>query len=97
MAASEARAGEDPLSHAAPHPLDLPSDEQGLALTGLDSGRFTVEPGTNRLTAHGDGPGPDDALGLVRELRARDWITIEGKLTLAGHHALRRWLDAASA
>ena len=87
-------AGEDPLSSAGPHPLDLPSDEQGLALTALESGRWSVEAGTNRLISHGDGPGPNDALGLVRELRARDWITSEGKLTLAGHHALRRWLAA---
>jgi hypothetical protein len=86
--------GEDPLSSAAPHPLDLPSDEQGLALTALESGRWSVEAGTSRLIAHGDGPGPNDALGLVRELRVRDWITSEGKLTLAGHHALKRWLDA---
>src|SRR5436305_8196070 len=55
-ASAGAPAGQDPLSHAAPHPLDLPSDEQGLALTGLESGRFNVEPDTNRLTAHGDGP-----------------------------------------
>jgi hypothetical protein len=88
------RGGEDPLSSAAPHPLDLPSDEQGLALTALESGRWSVEAGTSRLIAHGDGAGPNDALGLVRELRVRDWITSEGKLTLAGHHALKRWLDA---
>jgi hypothetical protein len=30
----------------------------------------------------------------VRELRVRDWITPEGKLTLAGRRALSRWLDA---
>jgi hypothetical protein len=30
----------------------------------------------------------------VRELRVRDWITAEGKLTLAGRRALSRWLDA---
>jgi hypothetical protein len=86
--------GEDPLSSAAPHPLDLPSDEQGLALTALESGRWSVEAGTSRLISHGEGPGPNDSLGLVRELRVRDWITSEGKLTLAGQHALKRWLDA---
>lgn len=89
--------GEDPLSSAGPHPLDLPSDEQGLALTALESGRWSVEPGTSRLTAHADGPGPNDSLGLVRELRSRDWISTEGRLTLAGHHALRRWLESATA
>jgi hypothetical protein len=89
------RTAEDPLSSAQPHPLDQPSHEQGLALAALDSGRWAVEAGTNRLTSHGDGPGPQDALGLVRELRVRDWIAIDGTLTLAGGHALKRWLDTA--
>src|SRR5512133_1894271 len=31
--------GEDPLRHAGPHPLDLPTADQGLALAALDSGR----------------------------------------------------------
>ena len=87
----------DPLDSAAPHPLDLPTDEQGLALTALDSRRWTVEPGTDALTAKGDGPGPSDALGIVRELRVRDWIAADGELTLAGRHALSRWLDSATA
>ena len=87
----------DPLDTAGPHPLDLPSDEQGLALAGLDSGRWIVEPGADALAARGEGPGPSDALGIVRELRVRDWIASDGKLTLAGRHALSRWLDAATA
>jgi hypothetical protein len=87
-------AGEDPLRGAAPHPLDLPTDEQGLALAALDSGRWTVEPGTDALAAKSEGPGPGDALGLVRELRVRDWITGDGEITLVGRHALARWLDA---
>ena len=87
--------GEDPLRHAGPHPLDLPTADQGLALAALDSGRWGVEPGTSALAVHGEGPGPSDALGLVRELRARDWMTAGGEVTLAGHDALRRWLDAA--
>ncbi len=91
------RSGEDPLSSAQPHPLDLPSTEQGLALAALDSGRWSVEAGTSRLTALGDGPGPEDALGLVRELRVRDWIATDGTLTLAGRHALTRWLEATPA
>jgi hypothetical protein len=41
---------------------------------------------------HGEGPGPNDALGLVRELRARDWIGVDGKVTLVGRNALSRWL-----
>ena len=90
------REGEDPLSSAGPHPLDVPTDEQGLALAALDSGRWTVEPGTNALAAHGGGPGPSDALGLVRELRVRDWISSDGEVTLVGRHALSRWLDAAA-
>ena len=84
----------DPLSSAQPNPLDVPSEEQGVALAALDSGRWTVEVGTNRLTSQGEGPGPQDALGLVRELRVRDWITADGTITLAGRHALQRWLDA---
>jgi hypothetical protein len=89
-------AREDPLRSAAPHPLDLPSDEQALALAALDSGRWTVEPGTDALAAKGDGPGPSDALGVVRELHVRDWITARGEITLVGHHALSLWLEAAA-
>lgn len=90
-----APAGDDPLRGAGPHPLDLPTSEQGLALAALDSGRWSLEPGTRALVAHGDGPGPRDALGLVRELRVRDWLGADGELTLTGRHALARWLDAA--
>lgn len=86
----------DPLGGLAPHPLDLPTDEQGLALAALDSGRWTVEPGTDALTARAEGPGPSDALGIVRELRVRDWIAADGELTLVGHHALSRWLDSTN-
>ena len=87
--------GEDPLRHAGPHPLDLPTADQGLALAALDSGRWRVEPGTSTLAVHGEGPGPSDALGLVREMRVRDWMTADGEITRAGRNALRRWLDAA--
>jgi hypothetical protein len=95
---SEAAGGavhEDPLREAGPHPLDLPTAGQGLALAALDSGRWRLEPGTSALTVQGDGPGPNDALGLVRELRVRDWITAAGELTLAGRKALARWLDTS--
>jgi hypothetical protein len=85
----------DPLGSAGPHPLDIPTDEQGLALAALDSRRWIVEPGTDALAGKGEGPGPSDALGIVRELRVRDWITTDGKLTLAGRHGLSRWLEAA--
>ena len=85
---------DDPLRHAGPDPLDTPTEEQGRALAALDSGRWTVEPGTSALAAHGGGPGPSDALGLVRELRVRDWIDADGEVTLVGHAALQRWLDA---
>jgi hypothetical protein len=83
---------EDPLRGADPHPLDLPTSEQGLALAALDSGRWTIEPGTSMLVSHGDGPAPKNALGLVRELRVRDWIDADGTVTLAGRRALERWL-----
>jgi len=88
--------GEDALLRAAPHPLDLPTDEQGIALAALDSGRWTVEPASEMLAARGDGPKPNDALGIVRELRARDWVGADGKITLVGRHALSRWLDAST-
>ena len=86
---------DDPLKHAGPHPLDLPTADQGLALAALDSGRWRIEPGTSALSAVGEGPGPRDALGLVRELRVRDWLSADGEITLAGRNALARWLDAA--
>jgi hypothetical protein len=86
----------DPLGTAGPHPLDQPSDEQGLALAALDSGRWILEPGTDALAAKGEGPGPSNALGIVRELRVRDWIAADGQLTLTGQRALSRWLEAAA-
>jgi hypothetical protein len=46
---------EDPLREAGPHPLDLPTPDQGLALAALDSGRWRLEPGTSALTVQGDG------------------------------------------
>jgi hypothetical protein len=88
---------QDPLQAAGPHPLDVPTDDQGLALAALDSGRWTIEPGTDALAARGEGPGPSDSLGIVRELRARDWIDGDGEVTLVGHYALSRWLDSAEA
>ncbi len=87
---------EDPLGQVVPHPLDLPTEDQGRALAALESGRWTVEPGTEALGAAGEGPAPDNALGIVRELRVRDWITSDGEPTLAGRAALSRWLDAAA-
>ena len=83
---------EDPLGGADPHPLDVPTEEQGLALAALDSGRWTIEPGTSMLVSHGEGPAPKNALGLVRELRVRDWIDADGTVTVAGRRALDRWL-----
>jgi hypothetical protein len=93
---SHAAGAEDPLRGAAPHPLDIPTAEQGRALAALESGRWFVEPASNRLESRGDGPAPGAALGLVRELRARDWIAADGEVTLAGRHALTRWLQTAA-
>ena len=87
--------GEDLFRDAGPHPLDVPTPEQGTALAALDSGRWTIEPGTTALSVSGGGPGPRDALGLVRELRDRDWIDANGAVTVVGRHALGRWLAAA--
>ena len=85
----------DVLFGVEPHPLDVPTQEQGTALAALDSGRWTLEPGTATLSVSGGGPGPRNALGLVRELRERDWIDADGAVTLVGRHALSRWLAAA--
>jgi hypothetical protein len=86
--------GDDPLRHTGPYPLNLPTADQGAALAALESGRWKLEPDTSALGADGEGPGPEDALGLALELRVRDWITVDGELTLAGRAALARWLDA---
>lgn len=88
---------EKPPPSDGPHPLDLPTAEQGMALAAVDSGRWTVEPGSDALAAEGDRPvSRGVAAGLVDELRARDWISARGEITLAGRHALKRWLDAAA-
>jgi hypothetical protein len=87
-------ASDDALRSAGPHPLDVPTAEQGRALAALESGRWILEPGTSALSSHGDGPSPHDALGVVRELRVRDWIDLDGDVTLVGHRALARWLEA---
>jgi hypothetical protein len=81
---------EAPVPYAGPHPLAMPTDEQGVALAALESGRWKIESGT--LTVH-DGPGPSDPLGLLRELRVSDWLTADGELTLTGRKALARWLS----
>ncbi len=79
-----------------PDPLDLPTRDQGLALAALDSGRWTVEPGSHVIGTQGEGPAPSDAMGLVGELRARDWVGADGRVTLAGRHALSRWLETST-
>lgn len=79
-----------------PHPLDVPSDEQGRALSALDSGRWRVEPGTDVLVAAGDEATPTDSGGLVGELRARDWIAASGEVTLVGREALKRWSEGST-
>jgi hypothetical protein len=81
---------------AGPHPLDVPSDAQGRALSALDSGRWNVEPGTDELIAGGDEASPADPGGLVGELRARDWIAANGDVTLLGREALKRWSEGST-
>ena len=81
---------------AGPHPLDVPSDEQGRALSALDSGRWRVEPGTDVLIAGGDEASPTDPGGLVGELRARDWIAANGQVTVVGREALKRWSEGST-
>jgi len=79
-----------------PHPLDVPTEEQGLALSALDSGRWKVDPGTDELVPIGDGPAPLQPVGLVGELRARDWVAPSGAVTLVGRDALARWVGSSS-
>jgi hypothetical protein len=79
-----------PTHPAAPHPLAMPTTEQGVALAALESGRWRIESG--RFAVH-DGPGPSDPLGLLRELRVCDWVTADGELTLTGRKSLARWLE----
>jgi hypothetical protein len=79
-----------------PHPLDVPTEEQALALSALSSGRWRVAPGTNEVVAEGEDPAPDAPHGTVSELRARDWIAASGEVTPLGHEALKRWSDTAT-
>ncbi len=88
-----------PGAKPGPHPLDFPTGRQGLVLSALDSGRWTVRSGSNQLADTGIGPPPTDALAapdVVSDLRARDWITADGALTLVGRHALARWCRTAT-
>jgi hypothetical protein len=85
-----------PLAGPGPHPLDLPTDQQGISLSALDSGRWSVRPGSNQLTGTGTGAEPSRS-EVVGELRARDWITADGTLTLVGRHALGRWCRTVEA
>jgi hypothetical protein len=86
----------EPPAAPGPHPLDTPSPLQGLALSALDSGRWTVRAGSNQLVGTGVGtPPPTETPDLVSDLRARDWITSDGTLTLVGRHALARWCRQA--
>ena len=80
-----------------PHPLDVPTEAQGKALSAIDSGRWSVEPGSHVIVGNADGPAPADALDLVGELRARDWINADGAVTVIGHNALTRWVEQAGA
>ena len=52
-------------------------------------------PAPTRWRPGATGPGPSNALGIVRELRVRDWLGADGEITLVGRRALSRWLEAA--
>ncbi|HET9074836.1 MAG TPA: hypothetical protein VFN48_09670 [Solirubrobacteraceae bacterium] len=79
-------------SGTAPHPLDVPTPAQGLALSAIDSGRWSVAPGSHEFVTHDGSAAPPDASGLIGELRARDWIDSSGSLTQVGRNALTRWM-----
>ena len=55
----DAHSRDPPVQHAGPHPLAMPTPEQGVALAALESGRWRIESGT--FTVH-DGPGPSEPL-----------------------------------
>ena len=86
-----------PPRNDGPHPLDLPSDHQGRALSALASGRWTVRPGSGRLSSTEPRVGPPAPTDedLAGELRARDWIAADGAVTLVGRQALLRWCETA--
>ncbi len=63
----------------------------GRPLTAADARR-----GTNELISDGEVPSPSERVGLVSELRARDWIAAGGEVTLLGRDALRRWRDSTN-
>lgn len=87
-----------PRAAGLPHPLDMPTEQQARALAALESGRWTVEPGTTVLvTTLNRGPGPEDAHALGMELHVRDWVDVDGELTFTGELALARWARAAEA
>lgn len=87
-----------PRDAGQPHPLDRPTEEQGRALAALDSGRWTVEPGTVVIaTTLGRGEGPENAHALGQALHVRDWVDQDGDLTFAGGYALSRWLEESEA
>ena len=57
---------------AGPDPLDVPTEDQGRALAALDSGRWTVEPGTSALVLARRRPRPERrARPGARAARAR--------------------------
>lgn len=86
-----------PRAHGLPHPLDRPTEQQARALAALQSGRWTIEPGTVVLvTSLNRGPGPEDAHALGMELHVRDWVDVDGDLTFTGELALARWAEAAA-
>jgi hypothetical protein len=88
-------AGAEGASSGTGHPLDLPTEDQGRALSALDSGRWRVRQRAGAWIFDGDGLTPDAAAAVAGELHARDWITTRGELTLTGRAALGRWLTSA--
>jgi hypothetical protein len=66
-----------------------------LALSALGLRSLDGRTCSNQLVGSGVGTPPPDAADLVSELRARDWITADGALTLVGRHALGRWCRTA--
>jgi len=71
-----------------PHPLDLATDQQGISLSALDSGRWTVRPGSNQLA--GTGTGMERDYDYTTAIWAEDMLDPQAIGKSAGERAVKR-------
>ena len=89
---SEDTSWADPLRGAGPDPLDTPTDDQGRALAALDSGRWTVEPGTSALAAQAAAPARATRSAWCASCACATGSTPTARSPWSGTRALQRWL-----